>query len=287
MFAVMSLLVNRFQRQAGNLPTVTGVVTSENMIVLPEGAIMRVALVDVTLPDSPSLTVREQNLQHNGKLPTEFELVYEEKGIDPQKSYQVQATITNAAGQVLFETLNPTPVLTQGHPSKDLRIFVQEIGDPAVLTAGSTADISSSGAPLESGASAQAQPTSAPLPGQNILTGILTYSEDLLLPAGAVAEVRLVDVTIEEAPELEIQKVVIPNPGQKPIPFGVPYYPSTIIDTRSYALRAEVRDQNGDIMFVNSVDYPVITQGRPVQGITLLLEYVVKGMIVSPFDRVH
>jgi putative lipoprotein len=119
------------------------------------------------------------------------------------------------------------------------------------------------------------------------LTGILTYSEDLLLPAGAVAEVRLVDVTIEEAPELEIQKVVIPNPGQKPIPFGVPYYPSTIIDTRSYALRAEVRDQNGDIMFVNSVDYPVITQGRPVQGITLLLEYVVKGMIVSPFDRVH
>lgn len=280
MMVVLVLAVGRFQRQAGELPTLTGVVTTENMVVLPEGAIIRVALLDVTLENAPALTLREQNILHNGKLPAEFEIVYAAKGVNPEKNYQLEATITNAAGVNIFKSDTPIPVLTQGHPSKDLQVFVQEISGPVVPKMVPQQDLSA-------GTQNQVQSTAAPLPGQNILTGVLTYNEALLLPAGAVAEIKLVDITIEDAPALEVQKVTIPNPGQKPIPFGLPYYPSAIIESRIYALRAEIRDENGDMMFINSIDYLVITQGRPISGITLVLDYVVKGLKSPLFNFVY
>ena len=94
------------------------------------------------------------------------------------------------------------------------------------------------------------------------VTGTVTYLERIALPDGAVATIRLQDVSLQDVAATPISTLILPDPGQVPFPFEVKYNPSVIVQSNTYtiAVRIEVDDE---LWFINTTAYPVITRGNP------------------------
>jgi putative lipoprotein len=105
----------------------------------------------------------------------------------------------------------------------------------------------------------------APLPGT--VSGTVTYSERMALPADAAIDVKLQDITLHGKTIGE--SVFAPGTQQVPIPFQLNYNPADINPTHIYQLQANI-SVNGKMMFVSTTPYPVITQGAPSQANMML-----------------
>jgi uncharacterized lipoprotein YbaY len=104
------------------------------------------------------------------------------------------------------------------------------------------------------------------------VTGTITYSEEIALPAGGVVvTVKIEDVSRADAPAVTIGQQVIENPGQVPIPFEVEYNPADIDERYVYALRARI-EVNGKLWFINTSRYAVITRGNPTNNIEVMVQ---------------
>jgi putative lipoprotein len=109
-----------------------------------------------------------------------------------------------------------------------------------------------------------------------VLKGTVSYRERIALPADAVVEVRLSDVSRQDvAAPVIAETTVLPEGRQVPIPFELRYEPGKIDSNRTYALRATIRSA-GRMMFTTTTAYRVMTQGNPTQ-VNLMLERVVAG----------
>jgi putative lipoprotein len=64
--------------------------------------------------------IGEQTLSSPGQVPIRFSVGVPPERIRPEGSYVVRARITD--GGRTFTTPEPVPVLTQGHPSQDVRV---------------------------------------------------------------------------------------------------------------------------------------------------------------------
>ena len=96
------------------------------------------------------------------------------------------------------------------------------------------------------------------------VTGTVSYREKIALPEDATIEVRLEDVSLQDAPAKTIGKMELHAAGkQVPFPFRIPYQPGQITPTHSYAVRATIFEK-GSMIFVSTMSYPVITRGAPV-----------------------
>ena len=62
-------------------------------VELPEGAVVTVRLLDVSLADAASITLGEQVIAGAGRLPLDFEIAYDEGAIDERNDYSLQATV--------------------------------------------------------------------------------------------------------------------------------------------------------------------------------------------------
>jgi heat shock protein HslJ len=105
------------------------------------------------------------------------------------------------------------------------------------------------------------------------VTGQVTYLQRIALPPEAVVKVQLQDVSLADAPATVIGQQIIPTDGQQvPFPFEVTFDPSVIQEKNSYSLNVRVEDEAGDLLFINTRAYPVITQDNPTFGIEVLVD---------------
>jgi putative lipoprotein len=90
--------------------------------------------------------------------------------------------------------------------------------------------------------------------------GTATYRERIALPANAVFEATLEDVSRAGAPAELIARVRNEQPGNPPIPFTIAYDAGRIDQRRSYAVRARILVDDR-LWFTTDQNYPVLTAG--------------------------
>jgi uncharacterized lipoprotein YbaY/heat shock protein HslJ len=101
---------------------------------------------------------------------------------------------------------------------------------------------------------------------QGTIEGTATYRERMAMPPNAVFEAVLQDVSIADAPAIEIARQAIEKPPQVPLAFTITYDSATIDAARTYSVRARIL-VDGRPWFASDQAYPVLTRGagRSVQ----------------------
>lgn len=98
--------------------SVTGVVAGVDLATLPPGALLRIQVADFT-PNGPSPLIAEQVIPLDGKAaPFPFKFVYDPRRVNPEKDYNVQGNIVDAAGKTIYTTNKEFLVVTKGRPSE-------------------------------------------------------------------------------------------------------------------------------------------------------------------------
>lgn len=109
-----------------------------------------------------------------------------------------------------------------------------------------------------------------PLPGPDgtagLVSGTVTYRERMALPADAVVEVWITDVTPGVITNMALLgEATVQSAGrQVPIPFEIRFEPSRVAAGHLYAVKATIRS-GGEILFESESGTQVITQGNPTQ----------------------
>lgn len=109
-------------------PQVSGTVTYLQRIALPESAIVRVQLLDVSIADAPTTIVAEQVFSTNGaQVPLAFSLSYARDAVLETRRYSVSARITDRDGRLLFISDTFTPVITGGSPTAGIELVLVQV----------------------------------------------------------------------------------------------------------------------------------------------------------------
>ena len=105
-----------------------------------------------------------------------------------------------------------------------------------------------------------------------LLMGTIAYRERMALPATAIVEVRLEDVSRADAVPPVVARTRLERPGQVPIRFNLDVDRALVNPNGRYAVRATITD--GDTVLFTSMDTAlVLTQGRG-QRVDLVLTRV-------------
>jgi putative lipoprotein len=108
---------------------VTGEVTYQQRIALPEDAILTVQIQDTSLADAPAKVIGEQIIETDGRqVPIPYSVSYDPDVIDERFTYTMSARITDGAGNLLWINDTAIPVITQGNPTEDVVIPVVQAG---------------------------------------------------------------------------------------------------------------------------------------------------------------
>lgn len=103
-----------------------------------------------------------------------------------------------------------------------------------------------------------------PVAAQSV-SGTASYRARMALPPQAVLQVTLEDVSLADVPAKRIATLEQATEGrQVPFAFELRYALADIDPSRTYALRATLRD-GGTLLFTTVRVYPVITRGAPNQ----------------------
>lgn len=95
------------------------------------------------------------------------------------------------------------------------------------------------------------------------VTGTISYRERMALPPTAVIKLQLVDVSRADAPADVLGEQVLHADGkQVPFVFAIPYDPTKIEPSHTYAVQARV-EVDGALRFINDQRYTVLTRGAP------------------------
>lgn len=93
------------------------------------------------------------------------------------------------------------------------------------------------------------------------LSGKVVYRERMLLPPGAVVEVKLLDVSLADAPAKTISETRITDAKTSPIPYTLRYDSAQIEPRHTYALHARI--QEGDrLLFISTTRHTVFAGGK-------------------------
>ena len=111
---------------------VTGTVTYLQRIALPENAVVKVTLEDISKADAAAVVLGEQEIKTAGKsVPFAFEISYNPAEIVTTHTYNLRATISDAEGELLFSSDTATLVITNGAPTEGIEIIVKPAGASA------------------------------------------------------------------------------------------------------------------------------------------------------------
>ena len=105
------------------------------------------------------------------------------------------------------------------------------------------------------------EPISQPPGAGGRVEGTATYRERMALPAGALFEAVLEDVSRAGAAAEVIARTRIEHPGDPPIRFEIIYEPAKIEQNHDYSVRARITDGER-ILFTTVQFYPVLTRGN-------------------------
>ena len=105
---------------------------------------------------------------------------------------------------------------------------------------------------------------------QATFTGEVHYRPRIALPPDAVVLVRLLDMSLADAPAQTLAVQTIQTEGrQMPIPFSLNYDASLIEPRYRYAIHAEIRDSEGKLMWTSDTTHPVLTQNAPSDMVSI------------------
>ena len=93
--------------------------------------------------------------------------------------------------------------------------------------------------------------------------GTVVYDQKIALPPDAVLNIQLQDVSLADAPAKVISEQVISEFGQVPISFKLAYNAAEIDTRNTYAVQARIEDGGGNLLFINTSAYNVITHDNP------------------------
>ena len=110
-------------------PQVTGTITYLERIALPDDAVVRVQIQDVSLADAPSITIGEQVIVTGGaQVPIPFAVSYPAAVIEGNHRYSLSARITDGDGNLLFINDTYVPVITGDNPVSDIEMVLVKVG---------------------------------------------------------------------------------------------------------------------------------------------------------------
>ncbi|MCL4863646.1 MAG: YbaY family lipoprotein [Caldilineaceae bacterium] len=129
--------------------------------------------------------------------------------------------------------------------------------------------------PAVADAEAEADAAAEPLSG--LLTGAVTYRQRMALPAGAVIDVQLQDVSRADAAATIIaEQRIITSGEQAPFPFELSYDPAQIDERMTYALAARIMIDD-QLAWINTSHHAVLTRGAPATDVVVEVEPVQSG----------
>lgn len=82
-------------------------------------------------------------------------------------------------------------------------------------------------------------------------------------PTGTIATITLADTSRADAPAVTIAEQVIPSPEAFPFSYTVIYNPEEIDPRATYAIGVRITDSSGNLLFINTSVYLVITRDNP------------------------
>lgn len=106
---------------------VTGEVLYRERIAMPEGAVVKVQVADVSKADAPADVIGEQVIENPGNVPVKFSVPYDAAKIQPQYTYAVSARI-EVNGKLEWISTTRIPVITNGAPTSNVQVVVQRVG---------------------------------------------------------------------------------------------------------------------------------------------------------------
>ncbi len=112
------------------MDAVTGSITYLPRIALPPDAMVEVTVRNASLADAPSemtLLANQVFLTDGQQVPLPFTVLYSSADVDERVLYSVGATIRDSAGKLLFVSTTMTPVITQGNPTSDVEVMVEQV----------------------------------------------------------------------------------------------------------------------------------------------------------------
>jgi putative lipoprotein len=108
--------------------------------------------------------------------------------------------------------------------------------------------------------------------GLGVLRGTVSYRERIALPADALMNVTLSDVSRQDAAAPVIAETRIPSEGrQVPLPFELRYERARLASSGSYAVRATI-ESGGKTWFTTDAVNRVLTQGHPSEVNLILVQ---------------
>ncbi|MFN2187547.1 MAG: META domain-containing protein, partial [Candidatus Promineifilaceae bacterium] len=219
--------------------TVSGYITNEDGLPIPDGSTVSVQLQDTSRADAPAQVVAEQLIYDASQFPISYRVVYDPSDIEANHSYTMRARITGPGGLLLFINDTSIPVITRGNPADNIEI-------PVIETASSSA-------------------------GSASVSGLVTYAGGGSLPAGATVTIQIRDTSLADAPATVVGEQVMSDGGDFPIAYEVKYNPNLVIENHSYTMSCRITNAAGSLIFINDTAIPVITRGFPSEDVEILV----------------
>jgi uncharacterized lipoprotein YbaY len=97
------------------------------------------------------------------------------------------------------------------------------------------------------------------------VVGNVVAAEGSVLPEGAKAQITLSDVSLQDVAAKVIGERVIEKPGQFPFSYVVTYNAEDIDPKNTYAVGVRITDSDGNLIYINTSAYNVITRDNPSQ----------------------
>jgi putative lipoprotein len=213
--------------------TVSGSITNQDGVSIPDGAVITVQIQDTSLADAPAKVIGEQIITGASQFPVSYRVVYDPADIVENYSYTMRARVTGSEGILLFINDTSIPVITRGNPTQDVEIPVIEVGSSSV--------------------------------GQASVLGAVTFEGSSALPDGATVTIQWQDTSLADAPATVIGEQVISDATQFPIPYEVTYNPNLIVENHTYTMSCRIGGSDGGLLFINDTSIPVITRAYPAR----------------------
>lgn len=102
------------------------------------------------------------------------------------------------------------------------------------------------------------------------LEGSVSYRERIAMPEGALVEVSLQDISLADAPSVELASVVIRPAGQVPVDYRLAYDSGMLRDGHRYAVQATTT-LDGEVAWRTTQVFPALTADAPAR-VNVMLE---------------
>lgn len=138
----------------GGETAVTGRAAFAEAVTLPAGSTARIMIQNASLADAPPevALLAEQFIPNPGQFPIPFAVTYNQADVQEAAMYRLYVRIEDNEGNLLYLNTQGRPVITQGNPTTDIEVLVEQI-TPAEPPAETATELPATAVPPAGGSS--------------------------------------------------------------------------------------------------------------------------------------